>query len=122
MSSPRKCRGIEIIKKEWVYGWYVEWNGHCYIEYSRPGFPWYDNIRVEVIPETVGQYTGRRDVTSKDAYHGDIVKSKHYGVGEIVWRGDSWAVMADGMGYSLNYDFTIIGNIHQNKSLLETDK
>ncbi len=72
-------------------------------------------------PIDVEEHTGRKDLTGKDAYQHDIVKSKHYGTGKIVWLGDGWVVTGDNMGYSLSYDFTIIGDIHTTPKLLEQE-
>ena len=74
----------------------------------------------EVIPSSVAQSTGWKDVRGTESYHHDIVKSKHYGKGEIVWAGQGW-VVADEAGtfYSLSYEFTIIGTSHDKPELLE---
>ncbi len=84
---------------------------------------WMISDTTEVIPESVGQSTGWKDVRGTESYHHDIVKSKHYGRGEIVWAGQGW-VVADEAGtfYSLSYEFTIIGTIHDNPKLLEAKK
>ena len=47
---------------KWVKGWYIEWKGLSYIiplevNFIRSVFEYF----IEVIPETVGQYTGRKD-------------------------------------------------------------
>ena len=75
--------------------------------------------------ETVGQYTGRKDVMRKEAYEGDIIKCyddrAHELVGVIKWsdKGCCWYMDCTAMdcGYfpfDIRYAFEIIGNIYDN--------
>lgn len=72
-----KFRGKRPCSSEWVYGYLINWSGR------RPsiivqrgdadqetGEVYYDDFIVD--PETIGQYTGLRDI-----YEGDIVENKH---------------------------------------------
>ena len=60
-------KGIDIITNNWVLGSYVERNNKSFIE----GSPKY---LTEVIPETVCQYIGKKDMRGRKIYTGDIVR------------------------------------------------
>ena len=105
--------GLGDIKPRWAYG------GHCVVEgkdYIIPDdaeidaeIDYLDDYIVgfiEVIPETVGQGTGR-EINGIEIYQGDILKSfhftdrkkkKHYLYHTVVWneRRSSWYVCAAG--------------------------
>ena len=133
MKREIKFRGKKIDNNEWVYGGYFSSSEEeglvhyifCSINGAEP-----------VIAETIGQFTGIKNVLQEEIYDGDIVKiefkeafnSKNYiNISEVIWSESSlrWDVpVYNGAkhGLPLNWggyeSLEIIGNIHENKELL----
>lgn len=91
---------------------------------------------VEVIPETVGQYTGLTDKNGKMIFEGDIGKFKRFEnsyIGKIVYNQKTagfefwWNVVVGAYGEKATYtanlsvcdEIEIISNIHDNPELLK---
>ena len=88
---------------------------------------------IEVIPETIGQYTGLTDKNGKKIFEGDIVKAQDdvfgspfcYGiVGKIVYDECAFFIEpSNPMDSQWLYDecavYEVIGNIHDTPELLE---
>lgn len=73
-------RGKMSSREEWIYGYYYEVpvSLACYKEQeNRRGIMIIPRqmIQTDVICETVGLYTGKRDISGKKIYEGDIIES-----------------------------------------------
>ena len=133
-------RGKRIDNGEWVKGYYSYETDECSFELHLIS----DNKSVvtEVVPETVGQYTGMKDKNGKKIFEGDIVRltDEH---NEMEWtavvvfgnpNGDyNWGWQLNAIEeFDGNKDILlwvdmeesgayceIIGNIHDNPELLK---
>lgn len=129
-------RGKRVDSDEWVYGFLTQmWaKYHIVDEYN-------ENVAYEIVPETVGQYTGLTDKNGKKIFEGDIVSLDYngkmlshgdvqfdYGVFGVEWTGfKKNKGMVGGVGQLHNLRrlddgladrIKVIGNIYDNKELL----
>ena len=120
-------RGKQIYNGKWVYGYLMQMYSH-----DRPFIGEWKNIGGEasvkdelfssyneVVPETIGQYTGRKYSDKTKIYEGDIVEYE-----DIEW------IIEDRFYMNMNNNsyeqwlwdsdrISKIGNIHDNPELLE---
>lgn len=106
-----KFRGKDK-RGRWHYGWYWENSrGDCFIKEKRDKAAASEDF--EVLPETVGQFTGLKDRKGLDIYEQDIIeyapyrnsRYKEYGeIGEVFWgeTGDS-----DDFYHSKHYEWVV---------------
>ncbi len=135
-------RGKRMDGGEWVYGYcekYCERHCICVVTESlnSGGFP----IRqlIDVLPETVGQFTSLKDNNGNRIFEGDIVKTKQYGkdngsgvnfnnfdIFEVIWKYAGYYLenslrsfnLTGSLRNSIVEPFEVIGNVHDNPELL----
>jgi len=127
-----KYRGQRKDNGECVYGWLCIWQGVVYI-FDSP-FNLFRHGRNEVIPETVGEFTGIKDDhgTGKEIYESDKVTRGDGMIYIVIWRkikGQWWLreyvgeklrgwsvpLMQAAEGY-----IEVIGSIHDNLEIVNS--
>jgi hypothetical protein len=79
-----KFRGYNAKNKEWLYGFYLQNRGHHFVcpdEFAPEGRSWDD---YEVVPESVGQFTG---ICESGSYQDGVADDEQLG-GRMVYEGD----------------------------------
>lgn len=147
-------RGKRTDNKEWVEGYYYKQpapptcfsedaekvSGTHWIAFVDPHYlpDWnmpYRMVRVEVDPETVGQYTGRTDKNGKKIYEGDYIIAsqeiqgnfvdKVIEMGYVEMKHGAFGLHRKQVWYRPikdwleDYEYEVIGNIHDNPELLK---
>lgn len=110
-----KFRGVSYDTDRFIYGSYLKGDSYVLSEYIRE-----KDARAwrEVIPGTVGQFTGAYDSYGTDVYDGDIIKTQDGKDFVVHWRFTEW-VLLSGDSTRIERQFTkneienskIIGNV-----------
>lgn len=128
-----KFRGKSLKYGNWLYGSLWLGGDNAYIIHERPvekagEMMWHDTYVTEVTPDTIGQHTGLKDANGKEIYEGDILRdSSGFTAVVVAYKGafrllDNKSQIGDiGPAYNLlrENDFSIIGNVCDNKDLLK---
>lgn len=127
-------RGKRIDNGEWVEGYFLETENPVYrafiissidIDVHSCGMDILDSKIFEVIPETVGEFTGCTDKNGKKIFESDITKhrsnySGNFTIAVVIYSDEHFLAMTDdNTGFSLSDRLEVIGNIHDNPELLE---
>ena len=140
-------RGKRYDNLEWVEGYllkecnYLTCSWNLGIEYKTDKFGKFAYDVAEIIPYTVGQFTGLTDKNGKKIFDGDIGKYKQTDgakrngklitcIGKVVYNEKTASFAVDSkddagckyFDYFPIKDFEVIGNIHDNPELLEVEK
>lgn len=105
----------------WVYG---ELHQNC----KRPHIHGCQNQSFDINKDTIGQFTGKRSRNKEDVYEGDILKDDDGNLYIVEYNEADSAFsifscsekIKDYIGYyNIKDKFDVIGNIYDNKDLLE---
>ncbi len=131
-------RGKRIDNNEWIYGYlivdeisdkyYIFSKGNCCNETDKIGEEGVLHILTfEVIPETIGKYTGLKDKNGKKIFEGDIFSLGDKRILYIVeWIDNGFQGRQNGNSSTVgltywNSDIEVIGNIYDNPELLKEE-
>ena len=130
-----KFQGKRVDNGEWVYGLPVNYCNKTYIlvltdfeeERVYEQYPHKEMWPYEVIPETVGQYTGLDDKNGVKIFEGDILRGSmvnlivaYEGAGFIAyWMDHDYGYGTEKMWCNLVEGGEVIGNIHDNTEVTE---
>lgn len=135
-------RGKRVDDGEWAEGYFIERDTpeyHAYIvksfegEVTDKGIDIFKTDIVEVIPETVGQYTNCTDERNDKIFEGDLIRNLEdyediavvkYSDGEFVlqWKDSYDDSLSEYSVRGLLLDLLKAGNIYDNPELMEAEE
>ena len=135
-------RGKRVDNGEWTEGYFIERDTPEYHAYIVKSFEGEDTGKgidiiksdiVEVIPETVGQYTGCTDEERNKIFEGDLIRNLEeyddvsvvkYSDGEFVlqWKDSYDDSLSEYSVCGLLLDLLKAGNIYDNPELMEAEE
>ena len=118
-------RGKRVDNGEWTEGYFFKSWDKVFLLWGMTG----DSPNMEeVIPETVGQYTGLIDKNDKKIFEGDILL-KGFEKVLVKWNANQcrWGIYSNnyeicGFNESTQGYFEVIGNVHDNSELLGVEE
>ncbi len=151
MNREIKFRGQRTDNKKWVYGYYFKTPLTDEATGSKPEDGWsflagrerhcisQNSCVYEVIPETIGQYTGLKDENGNEIYEGDLLEftyvdidgERYSSLYEVVFKDccfmskylsqirPEYETLSEFLNIGKNDTLKVIGNIYENSELLE---
>lgn len=135
MEREIRFRAKEVSSNNWVFGDLIQYeNGDAAIFNKKMTKYGYEAtqicMRTKVESETIGQFTGKHDKNRKEIYSGDLLRDQDGVIYEIWYSEETAAFMSEIVhpandmvdilgGYDTERCFEVIGNIFDNKELLE---
>ena len=132
MTRENKFRGLRVANNEWVYGSLIQKEGYSAIVIFDKGHDAVYNayLELQVIPESVGQFTGIIDKDDVDIYEGDkCIRDGDKDVYIVSWnqqQAQYWLMPLNNSvfdfprqlsnGYLKLIKIKVVGNIHENKN------
>lgn len=127
-------RGQRKDNREWVFGCLLQDKdlNKCWIEF----FDYYssetglerDCIQCEVLPETIGQYTGLIDKNGKKIFEGDIIENHDFNAedgeyGVVEYSDGAFEINGNGISSTFHENYwgqecKVVGNIYDDPELL----